>query len=391
MELSRIDDIAARQSIDSMRVFREFLRVRRELDAMPGSLFWKKVGEYEYLAHKVGGTTTYKGPRSPSTEAQFNEFIARKTRLKDRYQSLKETVEASQRMNKAVHAGAVPTEIVEVLTLIEQQGLTNHSLVVGAPALYAFSQSSGVNLHRVTLGGKPKRLLGGPPESLRILIQRPKASAPDTVMELRKALSKFAVIKEESPKRSRWMDLIVYFCRDESKRSARPGEKAPKTAIRAKATPSIDWAWTGRKREPQAMTMECKSVGHSGWDSTEFRRLEHLLEHTPSFEQVVVGKTGKMAIMRTFDPQAFVVWGRAVHAAKGPVRPDDIAELPVRLVEEMIDAAMVVTKLDETSSAALSEEVHALVDESVASKGTPTAATASLALLTGPSYFNGKI
>ena len=40
--------------------------------------------------------------------------------------------------------------------------------------------------------------------------------------------------------------------------------------------------------------------------------------------------------------------------------------MPVRLVEQMIDTSMVVTKLDEASTAALSEEVQNIVRDAVA-------------------------
>ena len=94
--------------------------------------------------------------------------------------------------------------------------------------------------------------------------------------------------------------------------------------------------------------------------------LEQLLERTPGFEQVVVGKTGKMAVMRTVDPRLFVSLERALHAVAASVKADEESELPVRLVEQMIDTSMVVTKLDEASTAALSEEVQNIVRDAVA-------------------------
>ena len=102
------------------------------------------------------------------------------------------------------------------------------------------------------------------------------------------------------------------------------------------------------------------------WQASEDRRLEQLLERTPGFEQVVVGKTGKMAVMRTVDPRLFVSLERALHAVAASVKADEESELPVRLVEQMIDTSMVVTKLDEASTAALSEEVQNIVRDAVA-------------------------
>lgn len=371
MELTRIDDVAARQSIDSMRVYLEFVRVRRELSASAGSLFWKKVGGYEYLAHKVGGGTKYKGARSESTEAQFSEFVVRKMKLKSRYKSLKATVEASQRMNKAVHVGAVPTEVVDVLTQIEQQGLTGRSLVVGAPALYAYSQSSGVSLDAVKLDGKPLQVLDSSPECLRVLIHRPTKSDSDALSELRKALSKFATIQVNSQKKSEWADLLVHFSPRKSKVTGRKtGSASPKgtaSSEKVSGTSKVVSKVLAHGAHARELLKLWRGESKGSWQSSEDRRLEQLLERTPGFEQVVVGKTGKMAVMRTVDPRVFVSWERALHAVAGRVEADEESELPMRLVEQMIDASMVVTKLDEASTAALAEEVQTILRDAVPS------------------------
>ena len=70
--------------------------------------------------------------------------------------------------------------------------------------------------------------------------------------------------------------------------------------------------------------------------------------------------------MRTVDPRLFVSLERALHAVAASVKADEESELPVRLVEQMIDTSMVVTKLDEASTAALSEEVQNIVRDAVA-------------------------
>ena len=371
MELTRIDDVAARQSIDSMRVYREFVRVRRELNALAGSLFWKKVGEYEYLAHKVGAGTKYKGARSESTEAQFKEYVAKMAKLKSRYESLKATVEASQRMNRAVHAGAVPAEVVDVLTQIEQRGLTERSLVVGTPALYAYSQSSGVSLKAVKLDGKALQVLESAPKCLRVLIQRPEKAESYALSELRRALSKFATIQVGRQKKSsEWVDLLIHFSPRKSKAM---GRKTGSTSQVGMVSPdrkegtSKAMSKAGADRVHACEMLKLWRVESEGsWQASEDRRLEQLLERTPGFEQVVVGKTGKMAVMRTVDPRLFVSLERALHAVAASVKADEESELPVRLVEQMIDTSMVVTKLDEASTAALSEEVQNIVRDAVA-------------------------
>lgn len=53
MKPPRSSDAAVKQILDSTRVYREYARARKASQQLPGSLFWKKVGSYEYLARKV--------------------------------------------------------------------------------------------------------------------------------------------------------------------------------------------------------------------------------------------------------------------------------------------------------------------------------------------------
>ena len=347
MELPRITDLAARQAIDSTRLFREFVRVRRELDAFEGSLFFKKVGAYEYLLHKVRGVIHRKGPRSPATEAEHAEFHATKHRLKARLETLRETVETNQRMNKAVHAGAVPTEVIEVLTQLEQHGLADKSIVLGSPALYAYSQSSGIKLDSVKLEGQKGKLLASHPDTLRVLFQSPNDGPPDLLRQLKHSLRTVAEVEASAAPHPLWRALIVRFTPSKttiavkSKSSAKIRKSPEDGLTAAKASKDIlYWATAGAATHTDAMA--------------------RLLERTPTFEQVVVGKTGKMAVMRTLDPKAFLSWAQARPLGRGTWEDGEQTEQQIRLVEQLLEASMVRTKLDDAASEALNNEVHAL-------------------------------
>jgi hypothetical protein len=344
MELHRLPDLAAKQTIDSTRLFREYTRVRRELEALEGSLFWKPIGEYEYLAHKVKGTTHYKGVRSPASEAQFTEFKAKKLRLKERYKRLKESVETSQRMNKAVHAGTVPTEIIEMLGELEEHGLSQNSLVVGPQALYAYGQSSGVNLAGVTLDGQRRSLLPRHPECVHLLIQRPAGSKID-FKAMMKRISHVDKVEVSSPSNSHWVELHVLFSHA-SKKDKAPSQEAGKLRLKISTR-----ARTSPEKAPKAMS-------HAEW-FTRFESLTKWLDHTPPFEQVVVGTTGKMAVMRTLDPKAYVTVVKRTCDAMPNSVPTDEAALSLRVIEKMIDDSMIVTKLDDASQQELDSKIRA--------------------------------
>lgn len=72
MELPRITDLAAKQAIDAIRLFREFVRVQRELQAYEGSLFFKKVGATSTCCTSctAGFTTGGRGRRPPRRNMQ---------------------------------------------------------------------------------------------------------------------------------------------------------------------------------------------------------------------------------------------------------------------------------------------------------------------------------
>ena len=338
MELSRISDIAARQAIDSMKVFKEYLRVSRELDALGGSMFWKKVGHYEYLAHKVRGGTEYKGVRSSATEVEYETFFQKKEHLKSRFKTLKNTVEVSQRLNKAVHAGTVPSEIIDVLTVLEQIGLAQHSLVLGVPALYAYVQSSGVSLQSVKNFGQKDNLLESHPHHLHLLIESSQAPALEVVNAIKKALSRIALVEQTSLRAGYWLALKLQFVHVKNPKGFKPKVKATKSSIVV----------------PKAATVKALKVSElASWMKT--------IIHTPKYEQVVVGKTGKMALMRTLDPQVFLAWEECAPtpATINCSHPTDDAKPQVEVVEKMIGDSMLISKVDKASSEALKREIQA--------------------------------
>lgn len=354
MELPRITDLAARQAIDSTRLFREFMRVRRELAAFEGSLFFKKVGAYEYLLHKVRGIIYHKGKRSPATEAECAEFHATKHRLKTRFAILKKNVETNQRMNKAVHVGAVPTEVIEVLTQLEQHGLADKSVILGWPALYAYSQSSGVKLDSVKLEGQKGTLLASHLDTLRVLVQSPKDGSADLLLQLKHSLRAVAEVDASVARHSPWWDLNVRFAPSMSKAAAKRKASA-KIKTKTKAPPEDDLT-AAKARKVMLLRGKAAASRHA----THTDAWANLLGRAPTYEQVVVGKTGKMALMRTLDPKVFVSWEHARQLRRGMYADSEQTEQQIRLVEKLLESSMVTTKLDDAASEALNNEVLAL-------------------------------
>ena len=354
MDLPRVTDLAAKQAIDAIRLFREFVRVQRELQAYEGSLFFKKVGAYEYLMHKLHGRVHYKGTRSAATEAEYAAFNEQKLRLKTRVDLLKPSVETHQRMNKAVHAGSVPADIIEVLTQLERHGLYDKCFVLGGAALYAYCQSSGIQIEGLTMPGQNEALLPRQPDTLCVLVQTAQPAAADLIRQLQHSLRTVAQLEvSEVLPSSCWMWSFHF--------DGAASTATNNTPARAKTRKLTADAQTGAKMR----NARHRPSGGAASHSIELETWLALLEQTPVYKQVVIGRTGKMAVMRTIDPHFFVTLARA-RQLHGDVDRDQMAQHS-QLVEQLLESSLVISKLDRAAQEALDHQLLALAAATEAS------------------------
>lgn len=338
-ELPRISDLAARQTIDSTAVYKEFLRVHDKLLRYEGSMHWKKTLHYEYLMHKVNGRSTSKGARSPETEAIYLEFTESKQTLTERYRSLKATLETSQRMNKAVRAGSVPPAVVDVLATLDDAGLSKDALVVGSPALYAYSQRSGLCVDAVLTPGEKASVVDSEHPYFVVLLEM-KAFRPDFVKKLRSTLKGTDIKSEQFPSEQK---VALHFSYGKSE------HRMPTYLSGSYLTaPSR----LKRTRDAEAETDNLACWGKSG--------LLEVLDEGPKFEQVVIGKTGRMAMMRTVDPGLFVALCKSeVDPATTKSRDEAARTLhQVELVSKMLEDYMLTSKLEEDELNELSKKLN---------------------------------
>jgi hypothetical protein len=343
MELHRVTDTAARQAIDSTKTFKEYMRVRHELDALGGSMFWKPVDTYEYLVQRSARKLHYLGRRSPETEKKYEEHQARKKRLQERAKSLQVMVETYQRMNKAVHAGSVPTAIINVLRKLEDLGVGEHSLLLGAPAVYAYLQPSGVRVDAIKNSAQHSRLAEADAENFSLLVEEPSTLSAwkTTISRIQTALKDVDVEEMESAPRAKTHVLKFSF---------RPDGKMPKMKSRDKS--------------PLVQVQRSTSIKRvAAWVDA--------IKDTPKYEHVVIGKSGKMALLRTVDPQVFsVMYKRAQQA------PEDMCDLPpisryqADLVDTLLEEFLVKSKLDEPMRERLAQRLVRL-DPQVGSISLP--------------------
>ena len=276
MELVHITDDAARQVINSTKAFKEYVRVRnelKELKELGSSIRWKNVKGYEYLAQRDRHRLAYLGKRSPETEQKHDEHAQNRKRLPTRFKSLTEIVQTSQRMNKAVREGAVPSELIGVLLKLDEFGLADRSTLLGAPALYAYGQSSGLHIDAIKTPVKKERLVVEASKCVHVLIEDSDPSTRTLFHKLSESMRRVASAKHSAVKRGRGNALDIVF-------------HLPRNAAFDKVSTKIS----------QKLTQKAERAAEPWLD---------IIRVAPKYEQVLISKTGRMAVMLTVDPLLF--------------------------------------------------------------------------------------
>jgi hypothetical protein len=275
-----VSDAVARQTIDSTKLFKEYLRVRNELRRVPGSMFWKKVGKYEYLAHKVAGKVNYLGSQSDETLSKYESFSISREKIEKRYNSLKNEVILAERMNKALHAGYAPRALVDILRALDEEGLGDKITVIGSAALFAYTQKCGIAIKDVFLCGDNRKNKRDIVEDARKSFHLIVAGNGVSAIQINHALGinfKFASSEYMDTKKTKTSSFELHFRHNK----ANTNEQKNKNSA---SSPLSDW--------------ELKCVPTHNW--------LHIIQDIPKFEQVIIAQTGKMCLMRTVDPLLFV-------------------------------------------------------------------------------------
>lgn len=282
MPLTHLPDLALKQLVDGARVFKEFVRIERALNALGGSMFWKVVGDYEYLVQRSGRRIHYLGRRSALTEQQLDIFQKERERLRARSTSLAAAVDVAQRMNKAVRTGGVASSIVEVLRHLMVSGLADRTLLLGPSAVQAYAQSAGL-------------AVDADPQILVLLIDLPAADAKACASKIEAAVSKWARLSGASFDPAAGLLLIL------------------------------------EPREVPASKVEPRRRADIAPIAPPLVRQLRVLREAPPFEHVLIARTGKMARVRAADPVAFGLVARIQRSASQPI------------IEEMLRESMLVS------------------------------------------------
>ncbi|MBI3522957.1 MAG: hypothetical protein HY066_00300 [Betaproteobacteria bacterium] len=307
MDYLPLPDNTARQVIDSATVFDEFVRVQAQARQYAGGMYWKRQQGYQYLVKTRPDNLQQRiGPRTPETERVFGEFTAHKSAVEARLKSLRGALTDAERLNKALKAGRVPSIVVAVLQAIESTGLGEYFTVVGTHALYAYETAAGVRIVQGALATQDVDLLWDARRRVRFITD---------IGKLDSSMLKVLQISDPTFQRKQGQN---------------------ETAINAKGF-EVDFL----RRQPEGDDPHPFRFSDDEEDLWPVQaKRASVLTNAPRFEHVVISATGRMTLMRTIIPQAFVEF-KLWMADKAPRRPE-----PKRRRDRR-QAAIVQTLLDE--------------------------------------------
>jgi hypothetical protein len=263
---------AARQLDEAIGIFSEYRRVRALAQPYAGSsMYWKRDGTREYLVQTRPGLRSNErlGLRSEATERLFADYMAPKLALEGQLQSLREALVEAEYQNKGRRVGRAPGIVVSVLRALDDAGLHQRFTVWGIHAVLAYEVAARVLV------------------AIKISARQEPAGFPNGDL----CLKLLTLLPE--------MDHATL---QALKRADRTFERA-----------------TG----PGAGAVNAR--GFAVQLIAEEAPFAPGLAGSERFEHPVVAATGRMAMMRTLAPQAFVQCARA----SAPDAPASVAPRPV--------------------------------------------------------------
>lgn len=311
-EFIALTDNVARQAIDSFAIFDEWRRAVAAARPYAGGMYFKREGAYEYLVKTAPDNRQQRlGRRTKETEATLASFTSKKQAAETRRRSLEQALDEAGRLNKALRAGRVPNTVIAVLNALDDAGLGEHFTVVGTHALYAYETAAAVRIVQGALATQDVDLLWDARKRMQFVA---------TMAKIHRSV--LGVLQTAEPSFQRKEDQL-------------------ETAIDAKGF-QVDFL---RRETAEGDEHPFRFTEDEGdlWP-VQARRAEMFL-NSPRFEQVVISATGRMALMRTVDPQVFVDFKRWMSGlpSREPIkRRRD--ELQAGIVQRLLDEGLLLSK-----------------------------------------------
>jgi len=261
-----------RQFIDAETVFLATAKAQKAAAEVRGSMLWRELrGKSTLIRTSASSAQKSLGPRSAETEAIYTSFMARKQSAQERQKALKAQLAIQQRLNRALRVGRVPNVVVGVLNALENMGVQEHFMVVGTHALYAYETAAGVRIAQEALATRDVDMLFDTRKRIAFFTAMKKLDS-SLIGVLRKVDPSFEVVEGQ-----------LYTARNQDGFEVDIIRRAAKDA------------------DPHPLRMS--NVEDDFWAVQV--SMGEKLQSARRMDQVVVGTSGEMALMRTVHPLDF--------------------------------------------------------------------------------------
>jgi hypothetical protein len=274
-EIMDLPEDSYRQYIDARQIFSAYKNALASSLSFKGGMIWREVNGKEYLIKtSPRGAQTGLGARSPESEAIYAKFTQGKSASDATLTSLKVAMERHRRMNRALRVGRTPNIIIDILSELDNAGMSEHFTVIGTNALYAYETAAGSRVQDGVLATRDVDLLWDNRKRLNLAFQN-DMTAKGMIGFLKKIDPTFTVRRDQ-----------LY------------------TAVNKDGYEVDILRRMGRGSESEAARL---SQHDDDFWVVKARNADWLLS-APKFKEMVVGVNGSMAYMNTVDPRAFVLF-----------------------------------------------------------------------------------
>lgn len=192
------EESSLRELVNARATWRAFVAARREARQVRGSMVWKDVGGRSYLVRKnAAGAQTSLGPRSPETETLYERFQASKQQAQARLKAMKARVDEQRKLNRIYGVGRAPVVVVRTLAALEEADLSDHFMVIGTHALYAYETAAGVLVESGAMATRDLDLLFDSRQRLAFTTTLQRGVDRSLIAVLRKADPSFRVMRDQ--------------------------------------------------------------------------------------------------------------------------------------------------------------------------------------------------
>jgi hypothetical protein len=273
-------------------------------------MYWKRVGEKEYLTKKRSSTNKVVslGAKNMETLKIYEEFKRSKAMLKEELAQLEAKLERARKLSKIEQLTRVPNALVEIYRKINELGLDEKMILIGTNALYAYESYCGVFVEEENLAT----------EDIDLLNKQSKA---------------LSVIFDEVLPQGKLTEMIKLI-----DKSFEPDMDAP---YRFRNKEGVLLEVLSPVQEKQAFE---SSEGEEGFVDILSLTMEGMqwLENSRIFKSMVIADNGKCATLSTIHPLEFAVYKYWLSTVKERnILKKNRDEAQARLVTQLIKEYMV--------------------------------------------------